>query len=141
MKRIQTNGTYKALGVLLVVAVVACGLVLPQSASAAPPAPNWLPGQPMLAGNQIIAMWLPVPGATKYILYMNGEKIAESPANQFMGLAPEKGGEYKYQVRAVDGSGAEGPLSKPGTIKIVLITPPTELMVRPDHINRTASLR
>ena len=91
MIRIKMNGTLKALGVLMVVAVVVCGLVLPQSASAALPAPNWLPGQPILAGNQIIAMWLPVPGAVKYNVYLDGNKIFESPGNQYMGLAPEAG--------------------------------------------------
>ncbi len=115
---------------------------LPASpAFAALPAPGWLPGQPMLAGNQIIAMWLPIPGAVKYILYVNGGKLSESPSNQYIGLAPEKAGEYKYEVAAVDASGAEGARSELKTIAIISLEPPASLMVRPDAEERSVGIR
>jgi len=141
MRHILRKERLKITGVLLAVALLAAGAAIPQQAAAAPQAPNWLPGQPMLAGNQVIAMWLPVPGAVKYIIYLNGEKLVESAANQYMGLAPEKGGEYKYQVKAVDAAGAESPLSREGLIKIVVITPPTNIMVRPSPAEKRATFR
>ncbi len=141
MNRIKMNEIIKTFGVFLAVAILAIGLVLPQSVSAALPAPRWLPGQPLLAGSQVIAMWLPVPGAVKYVLYLNGEKIAESPANQYMGLAPADGGQYKYEVAAIDASGAEGPRSAPGAITITLIVPPTELVSRANRQGRFVNLR
>jgi fibronectin type 3 domain-containing protein len=101
-------------------------------ASAALPAPNWLPGQPLLAGTQVIAMWLPVPGAVKYIVYLDGKKVAESPANQYMGVAPTEGGIHKFEVAAVDAAGAEGPKSAPGQITIIVLEPPQGMMVRPN---------
>ncbi|MDF1536835.1 MAG: hypothetical protein P1S46_10125 [bacterium] len=137
MKRIKMNGTFKALGVLLAVAVMACGLVLPQPASAALPAPNFMPGFPMLAGPQIIIMWSPIPGAVKYNVYMNGKKITESIAMQFIAPAPTAGGEYKYQVSAVDAAGAESPLSVESLINIIILEPPGNLAVLPSETRIT----
>ena len=121
--------------------VLAFTLALAGPAAAAPAAPNWLPGQPLLAGNQVIAMWLPVPGAVKYIVYLDGKKIAELPANQYMGLAPEKAGDHKFEISAVDGSGAESARSKAGVIKIVKLEPPTGLMARPLPAEKAATIR
>jgi len=130
------NEIIKTFGVFLVVAVVACGLVLPQSASAALPAPNFMPGFPMVAGPQIIIMWTPVPGAVKYHVYLNGDKIAESVSMQYMTLAPADGGQYKYQVSAVDATGVEGPLSSEGKVSIIILKPPRDIqyMAREDRI-------
>ena len=110
-------------------------------ASAARPAPMWLPGQPMLAGNQVIAMWLPVPGAVKYILYLNGEKITESVANQFIGPGPDGAGKFEYQVTSVDGTGTESPKSSSGIINIVKIDPPSNIFARLDKVKQSALIR
>ncbi|MDF1527123.1 MAG: hypothetical protein P1S59_12785 [bacterium] len=131
MKRIKMNGTFKALGVLLAVAVMVCGLVVPQQASAALPAPAWMPGFPMLAGPQVILMWGPVPGAVKYNVYLNGKKATESPAMQSISPAPTEGGEYIYTVTAVDAAGAESPPSSEQKITIIKIEPPKSMIVRP----------
>jgi len=141
MRQILRKERLKITGVLLAVALLAAGAATPQAALAALQAPNWLPGQPMLAGNQVIAMWLPVPGAVKYIIYLNGKKLLESPANQYMGLAPDASGQYKYEVTAVDAAGNESPRSSAGTISIIMIKPPTELMSRPLPAEKSVSLR
>ncbi|MDF1535681.1 MAG: hypothetical protein P1S46_04160 [bacterium] len=135
------TGKNKTLALLFMALAVAFAAAAPQVASAALTAPNWLPGQPMLAGNQIIAMWLPVPGGVKYIVYMDGQKVAESPANQYMGLAPEAAGEHVYEVTAVDASGAESPRSARGVIKIVTLEPPTGVMLRPNAQDKRIGVR
>ncbi len=129
------------LGLRSLVCLVAVLAVAGSVAGAAPPAPNFLPGQPMLAGNQVIAMWLPVPGAVKYIVYLNGAKVAELSANQYIAPAPEKAGEYVYEVSAVGATGAEGPKSKPGKITIIKLEPPTDLLARTDRRSKLISLR
>jgi hypothetical protein len=108
----------------------------PRFSSAAPPAPNWMPGFPLMAGQQVILMWSPVPGATKYIIYLNGEKMTESAAFQGTIPTPEKSGEYEVTVSAIDGSGTEGPKSQPGMIKIISLEPPKDLfsMISQDSI-------
>ncbi len=141
MIRIKMNEIIKTFGVLLAVAILAIGLVLPQPASAALPAPKWLPGQPLLAGSQVIAMWLPVPGAVKYVLYLNGEKIAESPANQYMGFAPDTAGDHIYEVTSVDAAGAESQKSTAGIIKIIMIEPPKGIFTRLDTDTKSVLLR
>ncbi|GAB4234810.1 MAG: hypothetical protein OHK0028_11200 [Deltaproteobacteria bacterium] len=97
---------------------------------AAPPAPNWMPNSPIMAGAQVILLWLPVPGATKYNIYMNDKKIAEAVGVQHMLQAPEDAGEYRLFITGVDASGAEGPKSLPGVFRIVTIEPPKSLIGR-----------
>ncbi len=94
---------------------------------AAPPAPNWMPSAPIMAGSQVILLWMPVPGAVKYNVYMNGTKIAEAVGVQHIVPAPEKPGEYTFELTAVDASGAESPKSRPGVIRIVKIEPPSNV--------------
>jgi len=77
-------------------------------------------------------MWAPVPGATKYNIYLNGKKIAAVTAIQHIVPAPTLGGEFKYQVSAVDASGAESPPSSAGVVRIIMIEPPSNLVARPD---------
>jgi len=141
MRQILRKERLKITGVLLAVALLAAGAAAPQAALAALPAPNWLPGQPMLAGGQIIAMWLPVPGAVKYIIYLDGNKLTELPANQYMGPAPEKGGEHTYEVVAVDASGAESLRSTPGKILVKLLEPPTTPIFRTNNDEKSVVLR
>ncbi len=133
MNRIKMNEIIKTFGVFLAVVILAIGLVLPQPASAALPAPTFMPGFPMLAGPQIIIMWGPVPGAVKYNVYLDGAKIGESPAMQYMGLAPATGGVFKYQVTAVDAAGAESEKSSEKSITIVIVEPPKDLISLPQN--------
>lgn len=109
---------------LNVLGLILAALVVAGSASAEPPAPNWMPGFPMLAGPQVIMMWQPVPGAVKYKVYMNGKPVADTPAMQHMLAAPEQSGEYKVEISAVDAAGKEGPKSRASAFKIVKVSPP-----------------
>ena len=99
-------------------------------AAAALPAPNWMPGSPIMAGTQIVLLWMPVMNAVKYNIYLNGKKVAESVAIQHMMPSPEASGEYNIEIAAVDASGAEGAKSRPGVFKIVTVEPPDQLYVR-----------
>ena len=99
-------------------------------------APNWMSGFPLLAGNQVIMMWTPVPGASKYVIYLNGEKVGESAAFQYTMPAPEKSGDYKVTVAGLDGAGKQGKLSGIGLFKIISLEPPSGViaMVSQDSI-------
>jgi hypothetical protein len=124
---------------VVIAAIICSGFITP--ALAAPPTPQWLPGQPLLAGQQVIAMWMPVPGAVKYVLYLDGKKISESAANQYIGVAPQDAGEHKYTVAALDASGAASAPSAPGLIRITKISPPEEVIVRADDKSRDVFIR
>lgn len=100
------------------------------SATAALPAPNWMPNSPIMAGTQVIVLWLPVPGATKYNIYLGDKKIGEATGVQHIFPAPDKAGEYKLFIAAVDASGAEGAKSTSGVFRIVMIEPPKSLIGR-----------
>jgi sugar lactone lactonase YvrE len=100
------------------------------TAFAALPAPNWMPSSPILAGNQVVLLWAPVPGAVRYVIYMNGKKIQESVSIQAIIGAPEKAGTYEFEIAALDASSAEGARSRPGVIKIIKLTSPTNLQGR-----------
>lgn len=97
---------------------------------AAPPAPSWFPNSPILAGPQVILLWVPVPGAVKYKIYLNGKLAGEAATSQHMLPIPEEAGEHKYEVSAVDASGAEGAKSPPGTIRLMVLMPPGEIFSR-----------
>lgn len=100
------------------------------SAAAALPAPSWMPNSPIMAGTQVIVLWLPVPGATKYNIYLDDKKIGEATGVQHIFPAPDKAGEYKLFIAAVDASGAEGAKSTSGVFRIVTIEPPRSLIGR-----------
>ena len=102
-------------------------MVFSATVEAIPPATQFLPGFPIVAGENIMAMWLPVPGAVKYVLYMNDKKVAEGTNPPIQIKTPVEGGEYRLQIAAVDDKGAEGPKSSPAVIKIVKLTPPADL--------------
>ncbi|UCG37969.1 MAG: hypothetical protein JSV00_07130 [bacterium] len=131
MKTPKGTFTKGLLAILVAAALVIGGAAAPRTATAALPAPTWMPGFPMLAGPQVILMWAPVPGAVKYNLYMNGQKVAEAMAMQHIAPAPTTGGEYSYTVTAVDAAGAEGPPSQPQVIRIIIVMPPKGLAALP----------
>ncbi len=107
-------------------------LALAGSAAAQPPAPEFLPGQPLVVGTQVLMMWNPVPGASGYVVYRNEELLARVAANQYLGPLPEISGKYRFQVSAVDAAGIEGPRSQPGTVQVRALTPPKGLVAQAD---------
>jgi len=90
-------------------------------------APQFMPNFPMLAGDNVMVMWIPVPGAAKYVIYQNDKSIGEAPAPPFTAPAPKDPGNYSYTIAGVDASGAEGPKSTANVISITIILPPTGL--------------
>ena len=95
------------------------------TAAAELPAPNFMPGFPLLAGTQVILMWSPVPGAEKYRVYMDGKVALDGLASfQANMTSPTAGGEHLIEVTAVDAKGVEGKRSAPGKIMIVVLEPP-----------------
>ena len=123
----RTNGLKTAGACLLALAMLAATA---GAASAELPAPNWMPNSPIMAGPQVIILWLPVPGAAKYNIYLNDKKVAEAPGVQHIIPAPDAAGEYAIKIAAVDASGAEGPKSTPGVFRIITIEPPKSLIGR-----------
>ena len=98
---------------------------------AAPPAPQFMPNFPMLAGPQVMLMWLPVAGAAKYNVYMNDQKIAEVTAVQHFMPSPDKPGQYVFAVSAVDAQGAESPKTAGKAIAIIKLEAPKNLSFLP----------
>lgn len=92
--------------------------------------PSWMPNSPILAGGQVILLWLPVPGAAKYNIYLDGKKIGESAAVQHIVATPEDAGEHKFELTSVDAAGKEGPKSAAGVVRIVTIEPPKSVIGR-----------
>lgn len=115
--------------------VIALALVALSAAGAPPvraelPAPGWMPNAPIMAGPQVILLWMPVPGAVKYNVYVNDKKVAEASGVQHMIQTPEEAGEYNIRIAGVDAAGAEGAKSPPGVVRIVLIEPPKGVVAR-----------
>jgi len=110
------------------------------TAFSTPAAPEFLPGQPMIVNKQVLVMWMPVPGAVSYNLYVDDKKMFTAPANQFLAPLPEAVGEHKYQVSAVDAAGLEGPKSQPGFIKIRTLVSPKNLIAKPDAVSKSIGL-
>lgn len=110
---------------IVLAAMVLAGAAGPARAALSPP--SWMPGSPILAGNQVILLWTPVPGAVKYVIYLNAKKVQDSVSIQAIVTAPEDAGNYEFQVAAVDAGGAEGAKSAPGTIRVFKLVPPKGL--------------
>lgn len=120
------HGSFSKLAVVL---VLAAALAAP--ALAAPPAPTFMPGFPMLAGNLVMIMWVPVPGAVKYKVFMNGQEVGEAVAPPFQAPAPQAAGQYAFEIAGVDATGALGAKSPAATLAIVKLEPPGELAYLP----------
>jgi DNA-binding beta-propeller fold protein YncE len=88
--------------------------------------PILMPGFPMLAGDNVMIMWVPVPGAVKYKIYQNGKPIGEAPVPPFTIPAPTVPGVYKYHITGVDPAGSEGPASKTANISIIVLLQPSD---------------
>lgn len=113
-----------AVSTALMITVVAFG---PTQASAALPAPNYMPGFPMLAGEQVIVMWMMVPGAASYKVYIGDEVVFSGAAVQTMIPVPKTPGEHAFFVTAIGADGSESPKSRPGIIKIISLEPPANV--------------
>ncbi len=109
---------------------------------AAVPQVNIMPGFPLVAGNLVMVMWSPVPGAVKYSIYLDEKKIGEAPAPPFQFATPKDAKEYLVSVAAVDASGGEGMKSVPGKFSIITIDPPKGIEVlRKGDKGETVALR
>jgi hypothetical protein len=92
--------------------------------------PKFSPDFPMLIGEEVMFMWLPVPGAVKYRIYRDGVLIGETPEPPFTFPAPTEPGTYKYTVAVTDDNGVAGPRSKEGLITIESLRPPIYIQHR-----------
>jgi len=92
--------------------------------------PNWMPNAPIMAGTQVILLWLPVPSAVKYNVYLDGKKVGESASVQYIIPLPEAPGDHKLEVAGVEANGTEGKKSTPGIVRIITIEAPNDIMVR-----------
>ncbi|MFC1856368.1 hypothetical protein ACFL2A_07525, partial [Thermodesulfobacteriota bacterium] len=91
-------------------------------------APTIMPNFPMLAGTNVMIMWLPVPGAVKYKIYLNGKEIGESPPGlPFNAPAPTDAGVYRYSISGLDPNGEEGPMSPESNLTITKIEQPKNI--------------
>ncbi len=100
------------------------------------PGPTWMPGFPIVAGNQVILMWSPVPSAVKYVVYRGGKKETETNAFQAVLPLPVKEGDHEFYVVGVDASGAEGTAGPKYVYSVVKMEPPKSItaLVREDGI-------
>lgn len=83
--------------------------------------PSWLPSFPLRAGDNILLMWLPVPGAQSYNVYRSedggeAKKVGSSPAPTFTDAFADKSKTIEYTIKAV-ANGQEGDPSAKGTIR------------------------
>jgi len=120
----------KTLKILLIV-VVALSLFassVPSFAGGVTVAPNFVPSFPMLAGDNVMIMWIPVPGAVKYKIYLDGKPVGESQSPPFTTSAPTEAGTFNYTITGVDAGGEEGPASSPGNLTIVKLEQPKNIM-------------
>ncbi|GAB4279754.1 MAG: hypothetical protein Kow0092_35500 [Deferrisomatales bacterium] len=129
--RIRRKGLALWLGMCLLAA---------STAGAAPSAPRFLPGQPMVVGEQILLMWAPVPGATSYVVYQNGRPLGRVDGPRHMIPLPSEPGEYRYQISGVDARGDEGERSEPGFVKVRRLARPRNGIAYPDPASRTIGL-
>jgi len=108
--------------------------------------PSMMPGFPMRAGASIMLMWMPFPGAESYNVYRSEvpggpyQKIANSPANNFMDTNASSEKSYYYVIKAVVG-GKEGDASAEAVLRGVepmktptfvgsLVTPDNKISIR-----------
>lgn len=116
--------------VLAGLAVAVLAAVCPSAGWAELPAPSMMPNSPILAGDQVIVLWLPVPGAVKYNVYLDGKKQGEAVGVQHMLPSPQEPGQHAIELTAVDAAGKEGARSRPGFVTIVTLEPPGNLLSR-----------
>jgi DNA-binding beta-propeller fold protein YncE len=93
----------------------------------------------MQAGENVMLMWTPVPGAAKYKIYKDGKEIGESIAPTFTVPLQKKQGVHKYTIAGIDSTGEKGPVSKEGilTPESIVFKPDFEYRFEDDLLNIT----
>ena len=96
--------------------LAACLFLAVSAGDSAAAGPNWLPGFPLRAGENVLLMWMPFPGAASYNLY-RGEtpggpyrKIGTINMNNFMDPSVPTSKTFYYVLKPVIG-GKEGEAS------------------------------
>jgi hypothetical protein len=113
--------------VIALIVVVMTALSAPSFAGNVTVPPSMMPNFPMLAGPNVMIMWIPVPGAVNYKVYMNGKLVGEAPAPPLTIPAPTDAGVYKYVLTGVDAAGEEGPKSQPSSLTIIKLIQPKNI--------------
>jgi hypothetical protein len=110
----------------ILIFIIAAALALPllSQAGSTMVAPSFVPGFPMPAGENVMILWVPIPGAVKYRIYLNGEPIGEATAPPFKYPYPSEPCVLKFTITGVDKEGNEGPKSKEGKISIIRLVQP-----------------
>jgi sugar lactone lactonase YvrE len=92
--------------------------------------PAWLPNFPLRAGDNILLMWIPVPGAQSYNLYRadsaGGEpqKIGSSATTTYTDPVKDKTKTIEYTIRAVVGEQEGEPSSKGVIVGMIPLAAP-----------------
>ncbi len=100
-----------------------------QSSALQPPKPEFLPGHPILAGENVVMCWSPVPGAETYHVYLDDKRVATVASTCFNSSAPADSGSYRYQVSALSSAGEESALSSYGIVTVRRLVQPEHLVV------------
>jgi hypothetical protein len=116
---------YIQLMVMVAMSLFLCRV--PGFAGDVPLAPQMSGGFPMLAGEKVMIMWRPAPGAVKYKVYKDGKLIGEVPVSPFSAKAPTEPGTYKYTITGVNKDGVEGPASREGELTIAVLSQPQDI--------------
>lgn len=114
---------------ILILSLLLAGIVAGRG-RASLPSSTWMPGYPIVAGNQLALMWAPVPGAVRYRVLMNGNPVAETSGFQHSMRLPEESGEYAFAVVAIDAMGGESLPSREWATKVVKLSPPAAMYSR-----------
>lgn len=99
------------------------------SPAAQPQIPEFLPGHPILAGENVVMCWSPVPGAETYHVYLDEKRVATVASTCFNSSAPTDSGSYRYQVSALSSAGEESGLSSYGIVTVRRLEEPGHLVV------------
>lgn len=107
---------------------------------AAPAPPSWMPGFPMRMGENVMLMWMPVPGASGYKIMKTEEGkpeevLAKPTANNHMDAAAPSSKTFTYTVIAVAADGESAPSPKGTVAGIKPLAAPTGLTGR--HVEGT----
>jgi len=122
--------------------------------TAAAAGPSFMPGFPLRAGPNVMLMWMPFPGAASYNLYRSNvsggpyDKIANSPANNYMDVNVSAEKSVYYIIKPVIGS-KEGDPSPEAALKGIepmktpefggfLITPDNKVSIRWESNSKAA---
>ncbi len=115
----------RVLKLIIVVAIVFTATIA--FCASGPAAPKFVPTFPMIVEENVVIIWMPVPGAEKYKLYADGKLISDDATSPYELQKPKEEGEYKYVVSAVDKAGLEGAKSAEGVLNLIFLRPPREI--------------